>query len=126
MGTKADMRRRQKIREDTSSWRDTIGLVRRWIFDKGALVASAAVNRLLKPQSWVPTKVGFAFLSCIHSHCCQNAFSKLAPHGLNLFSMFVPDLLHEVELGVVKSLFIHTLRILQAHRTDAIAIVDER
>ncbi|KAJ7315108.1 hypothetical protein DFH08DRAFT_926901 [Mycena albidolilacea] len=111
MGTKADMRRRQKIREDTSSWRDTIGLVHRWIFDKGALVASAAVNRLLKPQSWVPTK---------------NAFSKLVPHGLNLFSMFVPDLLHEVELGVVKSLFIHTLRILQAHRTDAIAIVDER
>ncbi|KAJ7325436.1 hypothetical protein DFH08DRAFT_926310 [Mycena albidolilacea] len=86
-------------------------LVRRWIFDKGALVASAAVNRLLKPQSWVPTK---------------NTFSKLAPHGLNLFSMFVPDLLHEVELGVVKSLFIHTLRILQAHRTNGIAIVDER
>ncbi|KAF7374197.1 GLOBIN domain-containing protein [Mycena sanguinolenta] len=111
MGTKADMRRRLNTRKDTSSWRETIQRVRTWIFDKGYLITGAAVNRLLKPQSWVPT---------------MNAFSKLALHGFNLFSMFVPDLLHEVELGVVKSLFIHTLRILQAHSSDALAVVDER
>ncbi|KAF7356030.1 GLOBIN domain-containing protein [Mycena venus] len=111
MGSKADMRRRQKLREDTSVWRDKIKLARSWIFGKGYLLAGAAVNRILKPQSWVPT---------------TNAFSKLAEHGFNLFSMFVPDLLHEVELCVVKSLFIHTLRILQAHSADAIAKLDER
>ncbi|KAJ6490960.1 hypothetical protein C8R45DRAFT_195539 [Mycena sanguinolenta] len=111
MGTKAEMRRRLNTRKDTTSWRETIQLVRSWIFEKGYLIAGAAVNRLLKPQSWVPT---------------INAFSKLAPHGFNLFSMFVPDLLHEVELGVVKSLFIHTLRILQAESADALATIDER
>lgn len=40
--------------------------------------------------------------------------------------MFVPDLLHEVELGVVKSLFTHTLRILEAECKDAIGKLDER
>jgi hypothetical protein len=57
MGTKADMRRRQKIRQDTSGWRNKIERVRSWIFEKGYLIAGAAVNRVLKPQSWVPTRV---------------------------------------------------------------------
>lgn len=37
---------------------------------------------------------------------------KLAPFGFNLFSMLVVDLMHEVELGVWKDIFIHLLRIL--------------
>ena len=43
----------------------------------------------------------------------QNAFSeKLSPFGFNMFSMMVVDLLHEVEIGVWKAVFIHLLRLL--------------
>jgi hypothetical protein len=43
----------------------------------------------------------------------QNAFSsKLSQFGFNMFPMLVVDLMHEVELGVWKSIFIHLLRIL--------------
>ena len=43
----------------------------------------------------------------------QNAFSsKLAPFGFNMFGMLAVDLMHEVELGVWKAVFIHLLRIL--------------
>lgn len=44
----------------------------------------------------------------------QNAFSKLAEYGFNFFAMFVPDLLHEVELGGWKDLFTHLLRLVDA------------
>ena len=43
----------------------------------------------------------------------QNAFSECLGHyGFNMFNMVVVDLLHEVELGVWKAIFIHLLRIL--------------
>ena len=46
----------------------------------------------------------------------QNAFSdKLMPLGFNMFDMLVVDLLHEVELGVWRSVFIHLLRLLDCH-----------
>ncbi|KAJ7163029.1 hypothetical protein C8R46DRAFT_903252 [Mycena filopes] len=98
MGTKNDMGRRKKIREDTAGYRNIIARVRGWIFDKGALVAGAAVSRCLKPKSWVPTRF-------------WNTFSKLAEFSFNFFEMFVPDLLHEVELSGWKSLFTHLVRV---------------
>ncbi|KAJ7021549.1 hypothetical protein C8F04DRAFT_1313789 [Mycena alexandri] len=109
MGTKADMRQRQKIRQVTPWYTRMINTTRRWIFEKGVLVAGAAVNKVLKAQSWVPTR---------------NAFTKLP--SFNFFTMFVPDLLHEVELGGWKSLFIHLLRILQAYNPITIEKLDER
>lgn len=132
MGTKADMRRRQNTRQDTPWYRSMIETARRWIFDKGYLVGGAAVSRLLKPKSWVPTRVRISI--CFdHSLLCtqclytsQNAFSKLAPHGFNFFSMFVPDLLHEVELGSWKSLFTHLIRILYAYSPISVEKLDER
>ena len=42
----------------------------------------------------------------------QNAFSKLAEFNFDLFRMLLPDIMHEIELGVWKALFIHVLRIL--------------
>jgi hypothetical protein len=45
--------------------------------------------------------------------CHQNAFSsKLAAFGFNMFDMLAVDLMHEVELGVWKAVFIHLLRVL--------------
>ena len=40
--------------------------------------------------------------------------------------MFVPDLLHEFELGVWKAVFTHLLRILYAIPGDAIQILNTR
>ncbi|KAF8227655.1 hypothetical protein L208DRAFT_1295637, partial [Tricholoma matsutake] len=51
------------------------------------------VENILKERSEVPT---------------HNAFSKqLQSFGFNFFLMFVPDLLHEFELGVWKNTFKH-------------------
>jgi hypothetical protein len=40
--------------------------------------------------------------------------------------MFVPDLLHEFELGVWKAIFTHLMRILYACAGDAIEHLDKR
>jgi hypothetical protein len=40
--------------------------------------------------------------------------------------MYVPDLLHEFELGVWKAVFAHLLRILYAYGGDAIQNLNER
>ena len=57
----------------------------------------------------------------------QNAFSvKLRQYGLNFYTMFVLDLLHEFELGVWKAVFIHLMRILYATGGDAIQMLNEQ
>ena len=40
--------------------------------------------------------------------------------------MFVPDLLHEFELGVWKSIFKHLMRILYAQGNDSIQVLNKR
>ena len=57
----------------------------------------------------------------------QNAFiDKLSPLGFNPFQMLVVDLMHEFELGVWKSLFIHLLRMLDAHDSRLLDELDRR
>jgi len=56
----------------------------------------------------------------------QNAFSALGSFGLNFYSMFVPDLLHEFELGVWKAIFTHLMRILYASGGNAVQKLNER
>jgi hypothetical protein len=58
---------------------------------------------------------------------CQNAFSsKLAPFGFNMFGMLAVDLMHEVELGVWKAVFIHLLRILDCQNESLKHELDRR
>lgn len=57
----------------------------------------------------------------------QNAFSKrLANLGFNFYEMLVVDLMHEFELGVWKSLFIHLVRLLQTIDSSKIHEMDRR
>jgi len=57
----------------------------------------------------------------------QNAFSeRLFEHGFNFYDMFVPDLLHEFELGVWKAVFTHLLRILYSCGGDTIQTLNSR
>jgi hypothetical protein len=40
--------------------------------------------------------------------------------------MFVPDLMHEFELGVWKAVFTHLMRILHTYGNDTISILNSR
>lgn len=58
----------------------------------------------------------------------ENALSDfLHPRGVNLYSLFQPDFMHEIELGDWRNLFIHLLRILDASGgPDLISELDRR
>lgn len=45
----------------------------------------------------------------------RNALMGAVPKCLNFYNLFTPDILHEMELGIWKDLFIHLLRILQKY-----------
>ena len=62
-------------------------------------------------------------MNCFH----QNAFSeRLSAYGFNFYAMFVPDLLHDFELGVWKATFAHLVRILYAQGGDSIQLLNTR
>ncbi|KAJ7136252.1 hypothetical protein C8R46DRAFT_1234785 [Mycena filopes] len=113
VGTVNDDRRRKKIaREDTPIRRGRIETVRKWIYQWGFAIKSAAVEHFLQPLSETPT---------------VNAFSaRLHKFNFNPFRMLVPDFMHEFELGVFKAFFIHLLRILVAHGGTATNELDRR
>ena len=57
----------------------------------------------------------------------QSAFSeKFASFGRNMYDLFVPDLMHEFELGVWKGTFAHLIRILIAAGHDACQKLDDQ
>ncbi|KAH7904408.1 hypothetical protein BJ138DRAFT_1138545 [Hygrophoropsis aurantiaca] len=113
LGMARDMAQRRTLaRTDDAHRRNAISNARKLIYEQGWAVDSAPVERLLKPDSLVPT---------------ANAFSgKLTPLGVDIFVMFIVDLLHEVEIGAWKALFIHLLWILEALSTSLIHKLDQR
>lgn len=57
----------------------------------------------------------------------QNAFSScLSEHGFDFFQMLRVDLLHEVELGLFKSVFAHLIRMLYTIGEDSIRLLNSR
>ncbi|KAG2010174.1 hypothetical protein CC2G_013017 [Coprinopsis cinerea AmutBmut pab1-1] len=112
LGTQDDDIRRDEIREDNKEYRKRIRDAREQIFEKGAGVDWKAVKDILSDRSEVPV---------------ENAFSaRLSPFGFNFFSMFVPDILHDFELGVWKAVFAHLMRILHAISGDFVQELNER
>ncbi|KAG6905803.1 hypothetical protein DXG01_000659 [Tephrocybe rancida] len=103
----------QSERRDNNDRRQKITRARQSIYGPLNLaVDSAAVERELKPESLVPT---------------LNAFSdRLLKFGLNYPSMFVVDLLHEIELGVFKAFIVHLLRILESVDENLVHELDRR
>ncbi|THU91087.1 hypothetical protein K435DRAFT_820957 [Dendrothele bispora CBS 962.96] len=113
LGTYLDRRRRQsKVRVDSENRRSMVQRIRRWIFDFGYRIASHAVEVILQPFSYTPT---------------VNTFSeRFYEFGVNFFLMFVPDVLHELELGVWKAVLVHLIRILFAYGNDTVQELDAR
>jgi hypothetical protein len=57
----------------------------------------------------------------------QNAFSmRLADYVFNFYAMYVPDLMHEFELGVWRAIFKHLPCILYAAGNDIIQTFNKR
>jgi len=67
----------------------------------------------------------------IHSHLALNNFKntfaeRLAPFGFDIFSSLVVDLMHEFELGILKSVLKHLIRILYALDPGLVTTLNER
>ncbi|EIW52144.1 uncharacterized protein TRAVEDRAFT_24454 [Trametes versicolor FP-101664 SS1] len=112
MGTMNDLNRRNWIRIDDKDLNARISLTRKWIFQDGMSLGSVYISRVLDPISATPTRSAFS--------------TRLREHGFNFYSLFVPDLLHEFEIGVWKSIFTHILRLLHAVGEDRIQVFNKR
>ncbi|KAJ3552779.1 hypothetical protein NM688_g3974 [Phlebia brevispora] len=112
MGSVRDMRLRQNLREDSKAVQDAIARARNLIFFKGLSTNSKRVEDILKPESLLPTRSAFSL--------------RLAPFGINHYSLFKPDLMHEFELGVWKAIFAHILRLLQYYGGSSLTTLNER
>ncbi|KAF7293837.1 hypothetical protein HMN09_01179600 [Mycena chlorophos] len=112
LGTIRDANRRVKnARHPTHKYLSMVSRARYFIYRAKAAVKGKPVERLMQPESWVPT---------------ENAFLKIEPFTWDIYRMLAPDLMHEFELGVWKGTFVHLLRILHAHGGDPITILNQR
>ncbi|PPR02076.1 hypothetical protein CVT24_011174 [Panaeolus cyanescens] len=108
LGTHADFQRRAHKRMDSGYRQFDVEAARKDIYQDGRGARSKAVKDKLDSDSSLPVR---------------NAFStRLFKHGFNFYDMFVPDLLHEFELGVWKAVFTHLMRILYATGANSNAI----
>ncbi|KZV88625.1 hypothetical protein EXIGLDRAFT_751594 [Exidia glandulosa HHB12029] len=114
LGTPEDRNTRTiDARKHDGFWRSTVSKVRGWILKGTCALAGKIVEMRLQEWSWVPTENAF------------NALKDLDP-SFSIFCLFAPDLLHEFELGVWKSLLIHLLRILYAVDPHLLEELDSR
>ena len=130
MGKKHDLRNRLKnSRNDNEMLHKAIGLSHKWIYQDGTPIGSNHIGNLLNPLSLRPIRVRARTVSITIklTPCKQSAFSqRLFSHGFNHYKMFVPDLLHEFELGVWKATFTHLMRILYAMGGTAVQQLNKR
>ncbi|EAU83872.2 hypothetical protein CC1G_09541 [Coprinopsis cinerea okayama7 len=113
MGQVKDMQNRdKKKRVDDEKRRQLIADARKRIYLDRVPVTSVKVNRLLQNRSLVPTR---------------NAFSeRLSPFGFDFHQMVVVDILHEVDGGVWKYVFVQLLRLLEAVQSGQVNELDRR
>jgi hypothetical protein len=112
LGWVKDSEKRVKEERSTNS---LVANARNHIYNKGFSLTSAAIERMLKPTSLVPTIVcALSFVRpVIDPPPPKNAFtSKLGLFGFNPYRMLTVDFMHEFELGVWKTTFIHIIRVL--------------
>jgi hypothetical protein len=130
LGMARDMAQRETMaRVDDIHRRSSVNTARQLIYEKNYRVNSAAVENILRDKSLVPTAVREVYLrpgNNIYTRKLQNAFSdRLFSVGFNFYSMLLPDLMHEVEIGW-KALFIQLLRMLQSKDEQLLVELDRR
>lgn len=125
LGQVLDMRnRRQNLRKDNEILHYNLRSVRERIFNRGLRVNSRVIDAILQDQSFAPIRVSFvsfgpethsipSLAPFILTLAQQSPFSELYfDLGLDVYSLFVPDIMHEFDLGVWKAILLHLLRIL--------------
>ena len=125
----SDMNDRNRLlRIDNERIHRDIALVRRMLFVDGVNITSAAIDTFLASKSLVSTQVRILLICSIPILTSyKSAFSlRLFVHDFNFYQMFVPDLMHEFELGVWKAIFVHLMRILHAYGNETISILNSR
>ncbi|KAK0502621.1 hypothetical protein EDD18DRAFT_1347259 [Armillaria luteobubalina] len=92
---------------------DGVIIAHRAIYSLSCTIGGSVVNQILKPTSHVPT---------------LNAFVNQIGKDFNPFKMLIVDFLHEFELGVWKSLFIHLICLLYAedHSGELVSKLNQR
>ena len=93
----------------------------------GRIVLPSRIVFLVKCRSTRHKYVCYLLRQLYANRSHQSAFSmRLALYGINYFKLFVPDIMHEFDLGVWKATFTHLIRILIAAGTDAVQELDRR
>ncbi|KAH9922415.1 uncharacterized protein B0H18DRAFT_935413 [Fomitopsis serialis] len=112
MGSQEDMQHRTELRTDSSFIQRLVARARLGIFKKGWSLGSKKISNILSSVSLTATRSAFS--------------ERLSRFGFNHYSMFVPDVMHECELGVWKALLMHLLRILYAEGKERIQTFNQR
>ncbi|KAF9642728.1 hypothetical protein BDM02DRAFT_3192785 [Thelephora ganbajun] len=112
LGTTVDGQRRAKLQTCDRRYRAKIEIAWKIIYKNGYVINSKAVNRIIGSESWTPTRSAF--------------ISVLSQFGLDFFSLFVMDLMHEFKLGVWKAVLTHLIWILYTQGAEVIAEFDRR
>lgn len=133
MGTDADrITRMERHREDNEETKERLREARKVICKDHFSVNSGGVESLLKPTSLVPAQVGAPIpprsdTAIVWLTANQNAFSeRLSRFGFDVYRIPAVDIMHEVEIGVWKSLFIQLLRLLEATQKSLLNILNQR
>ncbi|KIM61801.1 hypothetical protein SCLCIDRAFT_25468 [Scleroderma citrinum Foug A] len=92
--------------------REMVCAVRRKIYELGNPIKGTVVERILKDKSLVPTLNAFA--------------ERLTPFSFNIYPVLVMDLMHEFELGVLKSVIKHLIRILYIIDPGLVSTLNQR
>jgi hypothetical protein len=131
LGTTEDREHRGTLtRKDDADLREKVSAAHDLIYVSNYAVTNDRVEAKLKEHSLTPNQVRSHFLGGFRQadfSPWKNAFSqRLSPFGFNMYPMLVVDLLHEVELGSWRSLFIHLLRILEHEGKGLLLELDRR
>ena len=101
------------------------------LYDEGYTVDGEHVDGLLKDESLVPTEVWMSthatFKHVPNIEHAQNTFLlALRKFGLNVFKILTVDILHKLELGVGKGVFIYLIRMLKSVAPHLVHTLNER
>ncbi|TCD70859.1 hypothetical protein EIP91_001167 [Steccherinum ochraceum] len=120
LGMIRDFKRRlTAARVDNNIFRSVVTTARNAIYKAGAAIKARVVGEILDPQSLIPVKNAF-------SEFAEAVSEGVAPHAWNFFTMFVPDLMHEFELGEFKRFFTYLIRLLEAIGAGAVQEMNRR
>jgi hypothetical protein len=121
--------RTQSERKFSLRWEYAVNKSRKLIYERGKKISSTAVEALLKTESLVPVLVRKRPYSeqPFTINRLQNTFQvKLGKFGFNISKALVCDVLHESEIGEIKTLITHLIRMLYSFAGDSVLEMNAR